>query len=134
MPHGRHIYAKACDMEKATMRTYPQCSHALTHWKCILWFCADCTCINITDQETDKQNSDTKPSIRFHIYHRIGRCTAHGRITLKEKKICCTCSLCIIICFGINMMSMWNDYIFTCFIYVMCFFTRPYVEHFVSYL
>ena len=31
------------------------------------------------------------PSIRFHIYHIIGRCTAHCRITLKDKKMCYMC-------------------------------------------
>ena len=36
MPHGRHIYAQASDMAKATMCTYPQSDHALPHWKCVL--------------------------------------------------------------------------------------------------
>ena len=31
MPNGRHIYAKAYDMEKATMCVYPQSDHALPH-------------------------------------------------------------------------------------------------------
>ena len=44
MPHGRHIYAKASDMETATMCTYPHSDHTLPHWKCVLRFCADCTC------------------------------------------------------------------------------------------
>ena len=37
------------------------------------------------------KNEETTPSIRFHIYHFIGRCTAHGRITLKGNKICYMC-------------------------------------------
>ena len=90
MPHGRHIYAKSSDMEKATMCTYPHFDHVLTHWKCVLRYCAKCPCINLTEQETDKNYSETTPSIRFHIYHIIGRCTAHGRIPLKDKK-CVTC-------------------------------------------
>ena len=53
MPHGHHIYANASDTEKATMCTYPQSDHAPPHWKCVLRFCEDCPCINITDQETD---------------------------------------------------------------------------------
>ena len=53
MPHGRHIYPKAYDMENATMCTYPQSDHALPHWKFILWFCDNCPCINITAQETN---------------------------------------------------------------------------------
>ena len=53
IPHERHIYAKASNMAKATMCTYPQSDNALQHRKCVLWCCADCPCINLTDQETD---------------------------------------------------------------------------------
>ena len=91
MPHGSHIYAKASDMANATMCTYPQSEHALPHWKCLMRCCAECTCINLTDQEKLKKHEETKLSIRFHIYHIIGRCTTHGRIPLKEKKICYMC-------------------------------------------
>ena len=42
--------------------------------------------VNISDQETDYQYSHTSPSIRFHIYHIIARCSTHGRIPLNEKK------------------------------------------------
>ena len=91
IPHGRHIYAKASDMAKATMCAYPQSDHALPYWKCVLQCCANCPCINITDQETDNQYSDTALSIKFHIYHIIGRCTAHVRIPLRDKKICRKC-------------------------------------------
>ena len=73
-------------MAHATMCKYPQYDHELTHWKFVLRCCAECPCINITDQETDNQYSETTPSIRFHIYHIIGSCTDHGRITLKDKK------------------------------------------------
>ena len=31
MPHGRHIYAKAYDMEKSTMCAYPNSDNTLTH-------------------------------------------------------------------------------------------------------
>ena len=54
MPHGRRLYAKASDIVKATMCTYPQTEHALPQWKCVFCCCADCPCINIPDQETDK--------------------------------------------------------------------------------
>ena len=86
MKHGCHIYAKAYDMTKSKMCTYPQSDHALPHWKRVLRCCADCPCISIPDQETTKKHEETIPSIRFHIYHIIGRCTAHGRIHLKDKK------------------------------------------------
>ena len=78
-------------MEKATMCTYPQSDHALPHFKCVLPCCVECPCINIPDQETDNQYSETTPSIRFHINHIIGRCTSHGRILLKDKKIFYMC-------------------------------------------
>ena len=80
MPYRGHIYAKASNMAKATMCAYPQSDHALPHWKFVLWCCAKFPCINLPDQETDKKYEETTPSIRFHIYHIIGRCTAHGII------------------------------------------------------
>ena len=66
MPHGTHIYAKASDMENATMCTYPQSEHALPHWKCV-WRCFDdCPCINIPDQETTKKNmTELHPLLGF---------------------------------------------------------------------
>ena len=63
MPHGRHIYAKAYYMEKATMCTYPQSDCALPHWKWVLRCCDYCPCINISDQEIDKKYEETTPSI-----------------------------------------------------------------------
>ena len=65
MPHGRHIYAKASDMEKGTMCTYPQYNHALPHWKCALRCCDDCPCINLTDQETYKKMTKQHPQLSF---------------------------------------------------------------------
>ena len=86
MAHGRHIYDKSYDTEKDKMCIYPQSDHALPHWKCVLRCCARFTCINISDQETYNQYSETTPSISFQIYHIIGRCIAYGRIPLKDKK------------------------------------------------
>ena len=91
MPHGLHIYGKAYDTKKATMCEYPQSDHALPHWKCVLQCCTKCPCVNITDQETDDQYYDTTPSISFHIYHLIARCTANRRLPLNDRKICCMC-------------------------------------------
>ena len=91
MPHGHHIYSKSYYMEKDKMCVYLQSDYALPYCKCVLWCCADCPYINLPDQETDHQYSETTPSIRFHIYHIIARCSAHGRIQLKDKKICHMC-------------------------------------------
>ena len=56
IPHERHIYAKAYDMENATMCAYTQSDHALPHWKCVFRFCDECTHINLPDQETNKKH------------------------------------------------------------------------------
>ena len=86
IPHGRHIYAKASDMENATMCAYPNSDNSLLHWNYVLRYCDDCPFINIPDQETNKKHEETTPSIRFHNYHIIGNCTTHGIITSKDKK------------------------------------------------
>ena len=86
MPHGRHIYAKAYVMAKKKMCAYSQSYHALPHWKYVLRCCAKCPSISIPDQETDDKHPNPSPSISFHIYHLIARCTTHGRIPLTDKK------------------------------------------------
>ena len=91
MPHGRHIYAKAYDMKKATMCAYSKSYHALPHWKCVLRCCAQSPGINIPDQETDDKHPISSTSIRFHIYHLIGRCTKNYRLPLTDMKICLEC-------------------------------------------
>ena len=55
MPHGRRIYEKSYDMEKATMCKYPQSDHALPHWEYVLQCCSKFSGINILDEETDYQ-------------------------------------------------------------------------------
>ena len=89
--HGRHINAKAYDMAKATMCAYPQSDHALPHWKFVLQYCAKCLSVNIPDQEIYYQYSNTSPSIFFHIYHIVLRCTTHVRLPLTDKKMCRKC-------------------------------------------
>ena len=91
MPHGRHIYAKAYDMARATMCEYSQSYHALPHWKCVFRCCAKCLGINLPDQETYDQYPNTSASIRFHVYHIIARCTKHGRLLLTDNKKNCKC-------------------------------------------
>ena len=86
MPHGRHIYAKSNDMAKATMCANSHSDHALPHCKWVLQCFAQCPSINITNQETDDKHPHPSPSIRFHIYHLIVRCTKHGRLPLTGKK------------------------------------------------
>ena len=91
MPHGHHIYAKASDMEMATMCAYPQSDHTITHWIYALQCCAKFTCVIHLDQERYDQYSITIISITFHIYHLILCCTTHERIPLDNKKFCRMC-------------------------------------------
>ena len=65
IPHGRHIYAKSSDLENATMCVYPQYDNALPHWKCVLRYCADFPCINLPDQETNKNIKKQHPQLVF---------------------------------------------------------------------
>ena len=89
IPHGCHIYSKASDMVQSTMCEYPHSDHALPHCKCVLQCCADCQCIDLPDQETNNQYSETTPSIWFHSYHTIACCPAHVIFPFIDKKICC---------------------------------------------
>ena len=63
MTHGRHIYAKAYDMENSTLCTYLHYSHALPYWKFVLWCCAECPYINIPNQETNKKYEKQHPQL-----------------------------------------------------------------------
>ena len=65
IPHGRYIYAKASDMKKTTICTYPQSNHALPHCKCVLRLFAECPCINLPDQETNKNIKRQHPLLGF---------------------------------------------------------------------
>ena len=65
MPHGLHIYAKASDVAKTKICTYPQSVHALPHWKFVLRCCADCPYTNLPDQETDKNMRKHHPQLGF---------------------------------------------------------------------
>ena len=65
MPHGRHIYAKEPDTANAKICTNPHSDHALRHWKCVLWCCADCPFINLPDQETTKNKKKKHPQLGF---------------------------------------------------------------------
>ena len=82
MPHGLYIYAKVSDMAKATMCAYPQSYHALPHFKCVIQYCAKCPSVNLLDQETDDQYSNTSPYINFRIYHITARCSTCRRLAL----------------------------------------------------
>ena len=71
-----------------------QCAHILSlsiHFHTGNVYCDAVLTVLVLIFLTKKKNEETTPSIRFHVYHIIGRCTAHGRIPLKDKKICYMC-------------------------------------------
>ena len=72
-------------MEKETICEYPQLYHELPHRKCVLLCCSKCPSVYFPDQETDDQYSETRPSIKFYIYHIIAHCTTHVRLLLNER-------------------------------------------------
>ena len=78
-------------MSKATICAYPQSDHELPHCNCIMQCCAKFPSINIPDQETYDQYSNTIPSVSFRIYHLIERCTEYGRLPLNDKGNCRKC-------------------------------------------
>ena len=63
MTYACHTYAKSYDTAKETMCDYPQSDHALPHWECVMQYCVKCPSINIPDQETYDQYSNTSTSI-----------------------------------------------------------------------
>ena len=73
------------------------CAHILSlgmHYHTVNVYCGAVLTVLVSIFLTKKQlkkNDETTPSIRFHIYHIIRRCTTHGIIPLKDKKICYMC-------------------------------------------
>ena len=52
-------------MSKAAMFIYTKSDHALPYCKCVLWCCADCSYINIPDQEKDENMKKQHPQLCF---------------------------------------------------------------------
>ena len=52
-------------MTKAKMCTYFKSDDALPHWKCVLWCCVNCPCINLPDKETDKKMKKQNSQLGF---------------------------------------------------------------------
>ena len=67
------------------MSSYTQLDCELPHWKCVMWYSSKYPRVNIPDQETDDQYSDTIASIIFHIYNLIARCSTRERLPLNDK-------------------------------------------------
>ena len=86
MPHGKHIFKTASDMYMETICAYPPSKYALTHWKCVLWCCAQFPYIDIPSPESDQHNSHVSPTMGFCVYHLIARCTVQGICPFNEKK------------------------------------------------
>ena len=68
------------------MRAYTSSNYVLPHCKCVLRFCEQCPRVDLPSPESDKHNSNVSPTICFHVYQHISRCTVHVRRPLNEKK------------------------------------------------
>ena len=78
-PHGCHIYNTDVEMVMATMFTCTSKNHGLPHWKCVSHFCDNFRSIVLPIQEENKDTTNTRPTIRFYIYHNVSRCTLQSR-------------------------------------------------------
>ena len=70
----------------ATTYAYPPSQHSFPHCKCVLRCCANLPRIDLPGQESDRHNSNTNPSICFHIYQLIAHCKFRGRRPQDENK------------------------------------------------
>ena len=98
----KHIKIQWCHMGVIFMSKHLkwkmlQCAHILSmnmHFHTVNVYCGDVMNVHISiflAKKQIKKHEETTPSIRFHIYHIIGRCNSHGRLPLKDKEICYMC-------------------------------------------
>ena len=90
--HRRHIYQTSPYMDTATMCVCPSSLYELIHCKCVLHCCAKYPCIDISNQESDKNKSMICPKIHFHVYNLVSHCTVNVWRALAENKHCRLCS------------------------------------------
>ena len=90
--------------------TYNDVINVKPNWGWCVWILMICLFV----RKIYTWKVSTRPQYTFSVW----KCMIRLRI-------CAHCSLYHIRWFDINMTSMWHDFIFICFIYVMLFFTRP---------
>ena len=86
IPHDNHIFKTVSDIAMSTMCAYPLSKFSLPHWKYDLNFCAQCTRTDLPILESDQHNFCINPTVSFHVYQQIERCTVHGRRPFNENK------------------------------------------------
>ena len=69
------------------MCAYPSSKYALPHWKCVFNGCAKCSSSYLPIPESYHKNHHVSPTICFHAYQQISRCTVHGRRLFRKKSI-----------------------------------------------
>ena len=74
-----------------TTCVYPSLKYELPHWKCVLHCCVQYPQIDLPSSESDQHHSNVSPTIRFHVYQHISRCTVYGRQHFNKKKQCQCC-------------------------------------------
>ena len=73
-----------------------QCAHILSllmHFHSENMYCSAVLTVHVSIFLNKKKiiGIKKKTSIRFHVYHIIGRCNDHGKIPVKDKNICYMC-------------------------------------------
>ena len=63
-------------------------NHGLQHCKYVLHCCDKCPIIFLTIQEANKNTTNTCPTIIFHVYRNVSRCTVNGRRQYNKLPTC----------------------------------------------
>ena len=77
--HVCHIHCTAADMNMAKMCPYPSQHHGLPHWKCVLLCCNKCPSLIIHLLDTNKDATNKRLTIHFHLYINVSHCTMNGQ-------------------------------------------------------
>ena len=76
--HGFHIYVTAENMSMAKIYPCTSKHHGIPNWKCVFCCCDEFPIIFLPSKEANKDTTNTCPTIIFHVYCNISRCTFHG--------------------------------------------------------
>ena len=91
-PNGYHIYNIATDMTTVTIFPCTSKHHGLLHWKCVLSFCEKFPIIVLHSQDSNKETTNTCPTIIFHVYHNFSCCNFHIQHPYHKQTTCPICS------------------------------------------
>ena len=76
MPHVKHMFKTASDMDMATQCAYKLSKYSLPHYKFLFRCCSRFLSIDLPSPELNQHNSNVSNTIRIHVYHLISRYNA----------------------------------------------------------